>query len=712
MFNFFKNSYLRTLKECSKIAKEEYRKAINKIELVKKDLTVTQKMLIETQIEVNKSGINDQSIYDTLYDINKVTKSLNDGFNSLEKSFSNKAENLSDFTITLFGRTKSGKSTIREALTKGDGGTIGKGAQRTTKDVMTYHWNHLRIIDTPGFDAYKGSEDEKIAFSQIDKTDLILFLVTNDSIEESEFDKLACIRRENKPVIILLNILHDINNPIKRKQILNNPKKYVSIEAIEGHLSRLQFLSKKYFDIHNISVIPIHALSAFECNSIYGQEKEQLYSISNFEYFSDFLIDTIKNSGKQKRVQTFRDSYIFYLENHIKYVYEYSCKELISIARLLKIKQEELKNWFDKFIPNKNDEIERKIDKLFQPLFYQLDTFVDQYIEDSNFGQKWKNRLNETITQEKIKSIQERIQNEMNEYLKIFYKEFSFDLNLTITKIESEISNIMKDNTGRIFRWSGATISTVSSGIFLGIKIGAITNSWNPIGWGLALVAIGFGIISWLWGGDDTKNFNREKAQLKTKMLNNLEDLKRKYRGALKAWFYKDITRGLQKKIKNDLYNQVKIFDELIKKYKSIINDIKLNVNQENIKLINRLLELQNIKNFNKNSILMASRIQGLLTKIVVNKPIFDSVESHKDFEKIYGERIIEINKEDDEIKFLQNVLNTDYNEIKKIYYDVNTNTYICEVKENYAGKIYGLQGCNLKTAQDIINKKIHIKVV
>ena len=461
---------------------------------------------------------------------------MKNGFNSFENSFSKKSDNLSDFTVTLFGRTKAGKSTIREALTNGDGSTIGKGAQRTTKDVKTYNWNHLRILDTPGLDAYKGEEDEKIAFSQVDETDLILFLVTSDSIEESEFEKLASIRRENKPVIILLNVLYDLKHPIKKKQFLKNPKNYVSVHAIGGHLDRLKFLSKKHFDIQNISVIPIHALSAFESNHSEGDEKESLYNASNFKYFSDYLIKEIETSGKQKRVQSFRDSYIFHLENSIKPVYEDSYKSLKPIVRLLRNKQFELKNWFEKFIPDKNDEIERKVEKLFETLFNQLDYFVDHNIENSNFGDKWNNMVNEHITENRIKSIQEIIISDMNRYLDEFFKKFKFDLNLSVSNIKSEeISEVRKGSTGRIVRWTGAALGTASAGIAAAItaKI-AVANFWNPLGWGLAAVALGLGIFSWFWG-DDTKRFNKQKARMKTRMFNNLEKMQRKNKGALKV---------------------------------------------------------------------------------------------------------------------------------------------------------------------------------
>ena len=167
--------YENTLKECSKIAKQEYKEVSQKLKELKKDLNSSQNVLLETILKLDGSDINDESVYNSINEVNnKTSELLKNGFNNFENSISKKQDNLSNFTVTLFGRTKAGKSTIREALTNGDGSTIGKGSQRTTRDVKAYNWNHLRILDTPGFDAYKGEEDEKNAFSQVDETDLIL----------------------------------------------------------------------------------------------------------------------------------------------------------------------------------------------------------------------------------------------------------------------------------------------------------------------------------------------------------------------------------------------------------------------------------------------------------------------------------------------------------------------------------------------------------
>ena len=502
------DSYINTLQECSQLAHEENNLANDKLKQLKEDLMSSQKVLVKGISDFDKSYVKEKTVTDTLNIVNnKTTELLRTEFEKFENSFVRKSNNLKDFTVTLFGRTKAGKSTIRESLTNGDGSTIGTGAQRTTRDFKIYSWNHLRILDTPGFDAYNGEEDEKIAFSQVDETDLILFLLTGDSIEESEFDKLASLRRENKPVIILLNVLYNLNHPTKRKLFLNNPQKFVSQDAIKGHKDRLEFLSKKYFDIHDISVIPIHALSAFESTKSSGTESKQLYDASNFKYFSDYIIDEIKTSGKQKRVQSFRDSYIFHLENSIKPVYIDSYENLKPVASFLQNKQKELKNWFFKFISDKNDEIERKSIKMFSPLFTQLDSFVDQNIEYEDFENRWNSFVRKSVNEEKVKRIQETIISEMNKSLNEFFKEFELDLLTNISGIKSkDIEYVKKGYTGTVSRWTGTALGTASSLILST----AVANSWNPIGWAMAVGGIG---LSLFFGGDDTKRFNKKNLK-------------------------------------------------------------------------------------------------------------------------------------------------------------------------------------------------------
>jgi predicted GTPase len=100
------------------------------------------------------------------------------------------------FTVALFGRTMAGKSTIREAITGGDGSTIGKGGQRTTREIHEYAWEGLSIVDTPGFGAYEGAVDRECAFTVVDESDVIVFLLSSDGAQSAPQKRHFCAERQ------------------------------------------------------------------------------------------------------------------------------------------------------------------------------------------------------------------------------------------------------------------------------------------------------------------------------------------------------------------------------------------------------------------------------------------------------------------------------------------------------------------------------------
>lgn len=123
-----------------------------------------------------------------------------------------KHANLRKFSIALFGRTMAGKSTLMEILTNGSGSSIGKGAQRTTRDVRSYEWNGLTITDVPGIAAFEGREDEELAFKAAAQADLVLFLITDDAPQDEEARCLARVRALGKPILGVLNVKEALHN--------------------------------------------------------------------------------------------------------------------------------------------------------------------------------------------------------------------------------------------------------------------------------------------------------------------------------------------------------------------------------------------------------------------------------------------------------------------------------------------------------------------
>jgi GTPase Era involved in 16S rRNA processing len=89
-------------------------------------------------------------------------------------------------------------------------------------------------VDTPGIAA----ADEAEALKAVDGADLICYVVTSDSIQESEFAFLKKLKDKTKPLLILLNVQKDLTSSTRRKLFLKNPDKLMSGEAIEGHSRR------------------------------------------------------------------------------------------------------------------------------------------------------------------------------------------------------------------------------------------------------------------------------------------------------------------------------------------------------------------------------------------------------------------------------------------------------------------------------------------
>jgi predicted GTPase len=132
--------------------------------------------------------------------------------NKVQESHQAKQRALSYFTIAFMGRTKAGKSTLHSIITQDGWESIGVGKQRTTRFNRIYEWKNIRIIDTPGIGAADagGRDDEDVAKSIVDEADVICYVVTNDSIQETEFKFLEQLKEKAKPLIIILNLKYNL----------------------------------------------------------------------------------------------------------------------------------------------------------------------------------------------------------------------------------------------------------------------------------------------------------------------------------------------------------------------------------------------------------------------------------------------------------------------------------------------------------------------
>jgi tRNA U34 5-carboxymethylaminomethyl modifying GTPase MnmE/TrmE len=228
------NSLDIVLKECEEYAKIGYKIASDKQAELNKVLNSAAKKIDSALSDFEKSPCYFSGATDLL---SQQLIGIRTSFDSLSTSFQNDlrllSKNMSKFSITLFGRTMAGKSTLMEILTQGDGQSIGKGAQRTTRDVRKYTWKNMEITDVPGIGAFEGEEDEQIAFEAAKTADLILFLLSDDGPQAKDAECFAKIFTLGKPVVCVMNVKASVSESKSMKMnLLSSNRKMVLLRMV------------------------------------------------------------------------------------------------------------------------------------------------------------------------------------------------------------------------------------------------------------------------------------------------------------------------------------------------------------------------------------------------------------------------------------------------------------------------------------------------
>lgn len=708
-----KSDFQLALEECRRIAKHE-------ASILREKVDHLEKFIVDGKSEFERlvrsidqdPDFQDPELEKHIDDLlEHLQERLNQGMHSIRRSLVNKQKNLSQFTVTLFGRTKAGKSTIREALTHGSGETIGRGAQRTTLDIRRYIWNDLQVIDTPGIAAYEGDNDVTIAESVIDESDVILFLITNDSLQAAEFKKFANLKSQNKPVIILLNVKQDISNPVRRKIFLRDFDKIVSKEGQSGNIQRIHSLAKDHFGHASIEVIPIHAMSAFEAT----REKDesimrQLYAASRISWLKDGLEQLVTNQGIQKRTLTFREDFIFYL-NSLETVYWEYYKKLRSRVNYLRRKRTDMVTWFDDFIPKSNAHIENSVKYMYTPLFQAIDDFVDEYAGKDNASAVWKGKVTWLHIENKAKTLAEELLTETKEYLEEFTRQIQFESETINFDVDTPgVEGLRQSQIGRVARWGSAGLGAAEGALLLG---GAL-NWWNPGGWimvGVGVVSLLAGLFSWIWG-DDSKRFETQKRRAKDNLFETTEKMQRKTTSVLKTWFYDNVTKGIQKKLKTELKRQLQIWDEFLGLLETHARSIDGQVEMENKLLIIELIS-QTTKTPRDDAVTIESiaREQGVRIKLLVKGGrLFPSDEDRRCLEHVIGEQLSEVPWSDDPIALFCEAIRPAEVYPEEVSYNSATRKYTVSVTDDRKGGVIGKRGANIKVTARLLKAKIDVQ--
>ncbi|EKT4456789.1 50S ribosome-binding GTPase [Pseudomonas putida] len=577
------NNYLASLNTCKRIAKEEYKIVQGHFEQCDTIIDALSKKLQGVIEHGSQTLTEDKMVEDGLRNmLQDLERDYGKLLSRRNANLAKQKRSLDCFNVMLFGRTMAGKSTIREAITRGDGQTIGKGAQRTTRDVKEYEWNNLRIIDTPGFGAYNGQEDTQIAHEILEQSDVVLFMLNSDSIQESTFVELEHVYKLNKPLIFVLNMKKDLENDGNRRRALKSPEKYIfKEEDIQGHADRLKSLAGRAgINPSTVRIIPIHAQAAFLATIVPGEEGSQLHELSRIDKVLNALIDEVEGNGPIRRVQTFLDSSLHHVD-------EQSLLILSQRDRLNKLLPQyessltRISQWKVKTLRDAPRLLSKDVDLAFKPLIDSVADFVDDHIEDDNAAGAWDRHYKSLKITKNIEQSVQALAEQVVEELHDFNREMNEGLDITLSfEVAHNGQNFSESDFKRINGWGSAIAGVVSAIAFL--------NSWNPVGWVAAGIGIVFSIFSF-FSDSRAKKLKEAKSKQRQALLEDIEKSKKKIKSNLEAWFEKNIYRATILPAEHNLSLLCQALSKFISKLDSTDSQLYTLKHEINFRLLNKV---------------------------------------------------------------------------------------------------------------------------
>ena len=493
----------KALSECYESAKSGYELASDERAVLDKILKEAEEGIRDTAIEYKASPCEVIGIGETL---ENQLADIQDSVDNLRLSFTEDLEilkeDLEKFSVTLFGRTMAGKSTLMEVLTEGDGSAIGMGAQRTTRDIRKYEWNGLSVTDVPGIGAFEGEEDTRLAFDAAKTADLIVFLLTDDAPQAVEADCFRQVKDLGKPVIIIMNVKVSIDGNKSMKLIERDMNRAFDEERIEEIRKQFCRFGDSYGqDWNNVTFVAAHLKSAYE--AVKCQKSEDPETQANADFWNKISrIDDLKSKiceevlvrGKYIRVKTFADIIANPMIESLSDL-DLQSRMNISQGKIVADKKRALEKRKKLFV---NDGMKR-IESFMMRLKTELRTEIAMFAEDH-----YNDKMADIAWGEIIKS--KDLEGRCKDLLDDMEQEVDGIIHETIREMESELRYVSVDSVQRTFLtpalidakrivgWTSLLLGgggTVAAAI---LTLSGVEMAAGPVGWVAAGIGLAGGI--------------------------------------------------------------------------------------------------------------------------------------------------------------------------------------------------------------------------
>jgi hypothetical protein len=515
------------------------------------------------------------------------------------------------FQIALFGRTKSGKSTLYGALSREPGAErhIGKGGDRTTQDIRTYPAAGILFVDVPGICAYgqEGRFDEQVARTIVEPSDVILFMVTDDGVHEPELEALYQLRLFNKPLILVHNLKLGLDDKFTLDRARKGRERVFEERTLDEHSRRID----RYFRERGINgpdrVIPIHADAAWR--SIREQDPAMARWFRDFSRIADLeaaLVEYAAYRGTFIRARTYSEPLIRFHDDTIARLR----RDVIALGTHRRFVSDQKSRLVRLMFRIERDSLAKldAIPSTFAPLEAQIDQLLEEYAGEELLA-RWTSLLNGPGTQIAIESLATTLAADINTGLAAFQQQSEYDAATIARDIEVECDAAMPTlgTAGRWWRRAGMSVAAIAGVAAVLTPGGIVVGVLGAIG-GYVLNRVGDSVEK-----KRRRDFESSREAARTMMLESLRKKEAGVRRTLERWLRKQLGEPAQRRAGQD-------FDDLLRGVETVrgategcADALSLTLDDENRRLL--WIAFRTANNADPPIIHRVARSQGALVK-------------------------------------------------------------------------------------------------
>ncbi len=651
------SDFKMVLDSCAESAARGYKIASEKEKSLDKALSVAEERVLNTLVDFRASPCESEKVSEMLSEqLSDIRSSLENLRIAFHEDLMNLRENTEKFSVTLFGRTMAGKSTLMEVLTEGDGASIGKGAQRTTRDIRKYTWNDLAITDVPGIGAFEGEEDDRLAFDAAKTADLILFLLTDDAPQALEAECFRRVIELGKPVIIIMNIKVSVAESKSIKLIERDIKRGFDEERLAAVRRQfLKFAEEYGQDWSDVPFVNVHLKSAYIAQNTDDEEKAETFRLlSRIDSLKDIITNEVRSRGKFIRVKTFVD---IVANPMIQTIDELTVDSRLnrSQAEVFDEKRLALVKWRRKFEKDAKKRIEAFMMKLKSELLLDIAEFSEEHYNDKYADMAWGELIKDKDIEGRCKDLLDSLELEVDDRIKETVREISSELQyVTVNAVERNFLTQTIIDSKRIVGWSSLVVGgglSIASAIVSFVGTEAAMAALGPIGW----IAAGVGLISgvtllFL----ETRNTKELKAR--TKLENELAANMDMTCDSIWTQLEKNLNKLLKGKldlVTGELGKISGVVTELGNTQEELAANLKEQLIGVNMSLVLETADIIDGRQYIDARISKVARIPGITTLLVTEEGVSIPEEFREQLRSILGEEVLILPKQDSQTKLL-----------------------------------------------------------